>query len=296
VGGDRYRFGEFEFDPASGDLRAASADANGDGQRLAPQPAQLLELLAAGNGNLVTREEIREALWPGVQVDFDASLHFCVGQVRAALGDSAADPRYVQTLPRRGYRLIPPVERLAPPGTSSPPEPAASRSGNRRTVLRLGAALAIAIGLAGAWLLRGALAPTPPVITPVALAPIRVGILPFTPPASAADAFPGTPSIAEWVLQRLDERGGERLAIVGPTSTAAYADGPLQQLAADYDLAWLINGRFLTGESGPRMLGEVIRASDGAHVWVHAYTDLTDGRAVGEDIGDAALTVLGLEP
>ncbi|MBZ0268458.1 hypothetical protein K8I85_09915, partial [bacterium] len=156
-----------------------------------------------------------------------------------------------------------------------------------------------AIGLAGAWFLRDALAPTTPAITPAitpgATVPVRIGILPFEPPASSADAFAGTASIAEWVLQRLDERGGERLAIIGPTSTAAYADGPLQQLASDYDLTWLINGRFLTGEEGPRMLGEVIRASDGAHVWVRAYTDLTDGRAVGEDIADAALSVLGLE-
>jgi DNA-binding winged helix-turn-helix (wHTH) protein len=294
--GDRYRFGEWEFDPASGDLRALSPGANGDAQRLAPQPAKLLELLAAGQGNLVTRETIREAIWPGIQVDFDASLHYCVGQVRSALGDSAADPRYVQNLPRRGYRLIPPVDRVgaAPASTSSPAAPHALRSANRRNVLRLGVGLAVAIGLAGAWFLRGAVAPTASVVTPVAAGPIRIGILPFQPPPSLADSFPPG-SIAEHVLQRLEERAGDRVEIVGPTNTAAYANGPLRPLIADYDLAWLINGRFLAGMDGPRMLGEVIRASDGAHVWVRSYTDLADDRAIGEEIAEATLSVVGLE-
>jgi len=292
VGGDRYRFGEFEFEPASGELRPVSGEGDGNAQRLAPQPAKLLAMLAGRGGDLVTREEIRETIWPGVQVDFDASLHFCVSQVRAALGDTAQAPRYVQTLPRRGYRLIPPVEqRSSPTGTNG------AAAGPRRGWLML--AVGVLIALAAGLLLRGGTSPNGSAAEPAAAGPardaIRVGILPFEAPSSSADSFPDTGSIAEWVLQRLDERGGDRLAIIGPTSTTAYASGPLHRLTEDYDLAWIINGRFLTGAEGPRMLGEVIRASDGAHVWVRAYTDLADERSVGEDIADGALSVLGID-
>lgn len=321
--GDRYRFGEFEFDPVSGDLRPSAGEAGGGGagrgdaaaaSRLAPQPARLLELLAAGGGELVTREEIREAIWPGITVDFDASLHYCVGQVRSALGDSAADPRYVQNLPRRGYRLIPPVERIAggattatatpaaSPATASPSGVSAASAGDddpplprpRRRILLLGAALAVAIGLAGMWFLRGALAPPgTPIVAPAAAGPIRIGILPFQPPPDKAADFPPQ-SIAETILERMHERAGDRLAIVGPTTTSAYANGPLRPLVQEYELEWLINGRFLTGMEGPRMLGEVIRVSDGAHVWVRPFTDFRDDRAIGKEIADAALEVLGL--
>lgn len=85
--GERYRFGPFEFDAGSGELR--QLDGSGRAQRLPPQPARLLGLLVQRQGAVVSREEIRERLWPDTHVDFDASLHFCVRQVRTALGDSA---------------------------------------------------------------------------------------------------------------------------------------------------------------------------------------------------------------
>lgn len=92
---------------------------------LQPQPARVLELLASRSGEVVSREEIRQLIWGESFVDFDASLNFCVKQIRRALGDSATSPRYLETLPRRGYRFLRPVRvETATNGNGVPmPEP-----------------------------------------------------------------------------------------------------------------------------------------------------------------------------
>jgi DNA-binding winged helix-turn-helix (wHTH) protein len=103
------RFGPFQLDVRSGELRR-----NGTTVRLQPQPFKVLVLLACRPGQVVTREEVQAEVWPaGTFVDFEQSLNFCVRQIRAALGDNANSPRYLETLPRRGYRWIGgPVERV----------------------------------------------------------------------------------------------------------------------------------------------------------------------------------------
>ncbi len=99
------RFGVFEVDLAAGELRKKGAKV-----RLQEQPFQTLALLLARPGDVVTREELRQRLWPAdTFVDFDHSLNTAVNKIREALGDSATSPRYVETLARRGYRFIAPV-------------------------------------------------------------------------------------------------------------------------------------------------------------------------------------------
>ena len=96
------QFGPFELDLKSGELRRA-----GGLLKLQPQPFKVLALLAGHAGELVTREEIQHEVWPaGTFVDFEQSLNFCIRQIRSVLGDSALTPRYIETLPRRGYRWI----------------------------------------------------------------------------------------------------------------------------------------------------------------------------------------------
>jgi DNA-binding winged helix-turn-helix (wHTH) protein len=100
------RFGSFELD-----LEAARLLKNGRTIRLQPQPFRLLCLLTTRPGVLVTREEIQAALWAGdTFVDFDQGVNFAIKQVREALGDRAEDSLYVQTVPKRGYRFLAPVE------------------------------------------------------------------------------------------------------------------------------------------------------------------------------------------
>ena len=100
------RFGAFELHPGSGELRR-----HGDLVKLPPQPFKVLEVLVRRGGEVVTREEIREHVWHGdTFVDFDQGLNFCIRQIREALGDTAESPQFIETLPRRGYRFVVPVE------------------------------------------------------------------------------------------------------------------------------------------------------------------------------------------
>lgn len=100
------RFGVFELDLSAGELRK-----NGAKLRLQGQPFQVLTVLLERSGEVVTREELQQKLWPSdTFVDFDHSLNTAINKVREALGDSASSPRYVETLARRGYRFIAPVQ------------------------------------------------------------------------------------------------------------------------------------------------------------------------------------------
>ena len=108
------RFGVFELDLAAGELRK-----NGAKLRLQEQPFQVLALLLERAGDIVTREELRQKLWPAdTFVDFDHSLNTAVNKLRETLGDSASSPRYIETLARRGYRFIAPVQSAVEKGGS----------------------------------------------------------------------------------------------------------------------------------------------------------------------------------
>jgi DNA-binding winged helix-turn-helix (wHTH) protein len=134
------RIGAFCFDPATGEL-----DGPDGRRRLRRQSARALELLASDPGRLFTREELRTALWGETWVDFGQGLHDCVNEIRVALGDSAREPRYVETLPRRGYRLIAAVEPIVV--VPAVPDPVALDTSQRlRTLARTSAgALSLAL-------------------------------------------------------------------------------------------------------------------------------------------------------
>jgi DNA-binding winged helix-turn-helix (wHTH) protein/tetratricopeptide (TPR) repeat protein len=104
------RFAAFELMPATGEIRH-----RGDPIKLAPQPFKVLELLARHSGEVVTRTEIRDHVWHGdTFVDFEQGLNFCIRQIREVLGDTADAPRFIETLPRRGYRFLMPVTGSEP--------------------------------------------------------------------------------------------------------------------------------------------------------------------------------------
>ncbi len=105
------RFGVFEFDPATGDLWKS-----GRHLRLSDQPRQVLCMLVARPGELVSRDELRRALWPDdTFVDFDTGLNVVVNRIRQTLDDSASAPRFIETFARRGYRFIAPIAAPAAP-------------------------------------------------------------------------------------------------------------------------------------------------------------------------------------
>ena len=103
---DPVRFGSFELD-----LRAGELHRNGETQVLHQQPFQGLLMLIEQDGEIATREEIKKKLWPNdTVVEFDHSINAAIGKLRRALDDSANDPQYIQTVARRGYRLMVPAE------------------------------------------------------------------------------------------------------------------------------------------------------------------------------------------
>jgi TolB-like protein len=105
-----HAFGAFELDAGTGELRQ-----HGDLIKLSPQPLKVLELLVRRSGEIVTRDEIRKHVWEGdTFVDFEQGLNFCIRQIREALGDTAGAPRFIETLPRRGYRFLLPVTSAGP--------------------------------------------------------------------------------------------------------------------------------------------------------------------------------------
>lgn len=111
------RFGPFELDTRNGELRRDHALV-----RLPPQPLRILVSLASHAGELQTREEIRNLVWKGETfVDFELGLNYCLNQIRKALGDDAHSPHFIETVPRRGYRFIAPVQTLAKDGPGEMP-------------------------------------------------------------------------------------------------------------------------------------------------------------------------------
>ena len=128
-----HRFGIFEFDSDSGELRK-----NGRAVGIEPQPVKALTVLLARAGQVVSREEMREAVWgQDTHVDFDRGLAYCISQVRTALGDSGENPRFVQTVPKRGFKFFAPVSADAPASDNS--------TGSKKTKGWLAAVLSAAL-------------------------------------------------------------------------------------------------------------------------------------------------------
>ena len=130
------RFDEFELDIDAGELRR-----RGRKIRLAPQPFRLLAMLAGSQGRVVDREAIRKQLWDSTFVDFEHGVNFCVSEIRRALRDRAGHPKYIETLPRRGYRFLASVDPGAqngglPPPVSEPRVVLADRLAEGRGLLR----------------------------------------------------------------------------------------------------------------------------------------------------------------
>lgn len=142
--GSSVRFGDFVLDLETGELRS-----NGDRTYLQEKPFQILTLLLEHPGQLVTRDQLRRKLWStDTFVDFDQSLNKAVNRLREALGDSAEEPRFIETLPRRGYRFIAQVENQPVTGTRSETAPPVPQDvGNKTTALEKRFAAALMLGL-----------------------------------------------------------------------------------------------------------------------------------------------------
>jgi len=152
-----FQFGPYRYHPATGELVGERTTL-----RLAPQPALVLSLLLEHAGDLVTRDALRQRLWPNTIVEFDKGLNFCIREVRAALDDNALSPKYVETLPRRGYRFVAAVQRVSidPPGPAAARPIRSGRPVRARSIILAGLALLCVVALME-WARSGVRAPDP---------------------------------------------------------------------------------------------------------------------------------------
>jgi len=142
------RFATFEADLDSGELRR-----NGLKLKLSGQPFQVLAILLERPGTVVTREELQQRLWPDSFVDFDHNLNAAINRIREVLGDSAENPRFIQTIPKRGYRFIAPV--TASSGlVEEPPVPSKTQKNRMHLRWAMVSFLALAVGLLAALWMR----------------------------------------------------------------------------------------------------------------------------------------------
>ena len=284
------RFGAFEFDPVTGELHL-----EGRPVRLQRQPARLLELLIARPGELVTRAEIAAVLWgPEVHVDVDRSLNFCVASLRAALRDSAASPRFVETMPMRGYRFIAPVERPAAAKAAIPPfdPPAAAPApaiagggwpGGLASTLSL-AAIVIVV------LLR-AFVTLPQATTP------RVVVVPFQNETGSPDLDRVAKGVSDATVARL--AASDRLLVIGNASglTLSFRPPDMKKMGEAFGAQYLVLGQMKRDNQQMRIIAHLIRVSDQTHVWAttidRPVLDLDAQAAIAQLIASAVAQRVG---
>lgn len=276
------RFGVYELDLRAGELRKSGLKL-----RLQGQPVQVLSILLMRCGELVTHDELRKQLWPGdTFVDFDHSLHNAIARIRDVLGDSASTPRYIETLPRRGYRFIGEVERVAPAPTSSPaPRDEAAKMPVRVTRSRLRAALAIACftviagGLA-LWLV--------PHHTNAALQLRSIAVLPL-------DNLSGDPSQDFFVDGMTDElitnlAKVSSLRVISRTSVMRYRGTKkgLPEIARELNVDGIIEGSVIRSGGTVRITAQLLHGATDRHLWAETYDrDIGDVLKLQSEVAEA---------
>lgn len=212
----RFRFGGYLFNPLTGELTKGNTPI-----RLQEQPALILAHLLERSGKLITRQELQDLLWPdGTNVDFESGLNSAVRRLRQALLDEAERPRYIETIPKRGYRFVAAVEIIEPdsvpevpsaqplPQPLPPPLPTALPApGNRRWFLAA-SAVALAGAAGAAWKFRRPASRQPSVHTSIVLPPEQQIMMPNG--HSLAISLDGDRIV--YLTEKLPEKGAEKVA------------------------------------------------------------------------------------
>jgi len=298
------RFGAFELDPSREELRRSGVRV-----KLQAQPFKVLHLLARRPGELVTREEIQEHVWGAdTYVDFEQGINVCVRQIRQVLGDRAQAPRFVETVPRRGYRFVAPVEVLAdgspkagplravaPPATGSPAAGAASTARPARGWWLAGGVGVLVVGvLVLSWLVAGeAEAPQPEMSPPGAArsraAPTgapssgepgirsanvpssvpRIVVLPFE---AFGEGDPLADGLTEEIITELVRDYGGSLGVIARTTSMSYKGSPrgVAEIAAELGVDWVLEGSVRRDGDRVRVTAQLIGADD-LHRWANEY-------------------------
>ncbi len=285
----RLRFDNFELDVRAGELRR-----QGVRLRLRGQPLQVLEILLEHAGDVVTREELQSRIWPAdTFVDFDHSLHNAIARVREVLGDSAENPRYIETLPRRGYRYIGPVDHAQAPASAEVSGDAqkvvslpASRKGKIRLAVVVRAAIlcaGLALGLVAWMLWRSVRA------KPVAAAPIRsLAVLPLSNLSGEPSEEFFSDGMTDQLITDLAKVGS--LRVISRTSVMQYkgTTKSLPEIARELNVDAIVEGSVIRSGQRVRVTAQLLEARTDRHIWAETYDrDRGDVLKLQEDLAAA---------
>jgi DNA-binding winged helix-turn-helix (wHTH) protein/TolB-like protein/Tfp pilus assembly protein PilF len=253
------RFGVFELDESSGELRR-----NGTLIHLPPQPMQILKLLIENAGEVVDRDRIHREVWGGTAVDFDRSLNVAVAQIRAALNDGAASPRFVQTLPRRGYRFMAEVDGPLPKVVLRPAHAL------RRIAVGTGIGVVLlAVLTAGAFRYRRA-----------SDRPIRIAVLPFENLSLDAVASARSEGLFDELLTDLGGVQPDRIEVIGRRSVSgetARGTGSIRELGKRLNVEYVLESTARGDGSAIRVAARLVDTASEAVRWSATFAQ--DGPA-----------------
>jgi TolB-like protein/DNA-binding winged helix-turn-helix (wHTH) protein/Flp pilus assembly protein TadD len=261
------RFGIFELDVKSGELRR-----HGLKIRLPEQPFLILRMLLDRPGEVVTREELRQRLWSAhTSVDFDVGLNGAVRKLREALDDSADNPRFIETLPRRGYRFIASVQS-AP--TEQTQEPIASgtttlRARTRTQWIASGLVLAATIAMLALVYQRGW---RERLQAGTASEPIRsIAVLPFANLTGDAGQDYFVDGVTDALTTDLVQAGG--FDVISRTSALRYkqAKKPLAAIRQELNVDAVVDGAIVRTGPHVRITAQLIHAATDRHLWAQSY-------------------------
>jgi TolB-like protein/DNA-binding winged helix-turn-helix (wHTH) protein/Tfp pilus assembly protein PilF len=289
------RFGVFEADPASGELRRSGAKV-----RLHEQPFQVLLALLERPGEVVLRHELQHRLWPDdTFVEFDNSLNHAISRLREALGDSTENPRFIETLPRRGYRFIAPIstplENLRPPAAVPEAAVRPGRVNRRLIVVAVVAVVAMVAAVAGRFYWRQRSAPSASSIQSLA-------VLPFKNLSGDADQEYFVDGMTEALILELSRI--RPLRVISRTSAMHYKTTTKRapQIAGELGVDAVVEGSVQREGNRVRVTVQLIHGPSDAHVWANSYeremeSILALHREVAQAIsGEIRSTVLATRP
>lgn len=287
----RFLFGQFEFDLVSGELRK-----NGRPVKLQAQPAKALALLLSRAGEHVTRQEIQQHVWGENFVEFDQGLNYCISQIRAALGDKADSPVFIETIPRQGYRFIAPVRPSAKSNGAGSLKSAAEIEASRSRKLqpRLITALAVmAIGIITVAILLWR-----PPAGRVSLPQTRLAVLPFANLSTDPEQEYFSDGLTDELITTLSRLNPRQLSVIARTSTMRYKDErkAINQIGRELGVEYLLEGSVRSENGRARISAQLIRVSDQSHIWAQSYDrPLTDMLDVQREVAQAVARNLSLE-
>lgn len=278
------RFGIFELDIQARELRR-----NGGRVKLQEQPLQILQALLDNPGTVVTREELRKRIWPAdTFVDFDRGLYSALKRLRETLGDSAESPRFIETVPRRGYRFVAPVETVGVPGAAQDASgTAVPRSSRQRYVIPALASLALGTCLILGFLFSGRI-PLNWGLTHSGGRIRSLAVLPLENLSGDASQEYFADGMTDELITALAQLGNVQVISRSSVMRFKGTKTPLPQIARELHVDTIVEGSVVRSGQHVRITAQLLDAAADRHLWAHSYErDLRDVVALQAEVASA---------